>query len=131
MPIEQSRDSKQFAAFELSGWDTNIGGYDSAFGAVTRQTVASMLDAARVTPGMEVLDICCGPGMLAAGALERGAEAIGIDFSVEAVKLARGLVVCTENLDSDVLMMQSADHGVRRDASDLLNRAGDRRIVVQ
>jgi SAM-dependent methyltransferase len=92
MPIEQSRDSKQFAAFELSGWDTNIGGYDSAFGAVTRQTVASMLDAARVTPGMEVLDICCGPGMLAAGALERGAEAIGIDFSVEAVKLARGLV---------------------------------------
>ena len=73
MPIEQSRDSKQFAAFELSGWDTNIGGYDSAFGAVTRQTVASMLDAARVTPGMEVLDICCGPGMLAAGALERGA----------------------------------------------------------
>jgi hypothetical protein len=41
------------------------------------------------------------------------------------------LVVCNENSDSDVLMMQSADHGVRRDASDLLNRAGDRRIVVQ
>ena len=39
MSIEQSRDPKQFAAFELSGWDTNIGGYDAAFGAVTRQTV--------------------------------------------------------------------------------------------
>ena len=39
MPIEQSRDSKQFSAFELSGWDTNIRGYDSAFGAVARQTV--------------------------------------------------------------------------------------------
>ena len=25
MPIEQSRDSKQFSAFELSGWDANIG----------------------------------------------------------------------------------------------------------
>jgi len=92
MPIEQSRDSKQFSAFELSGWDTNIGGYDSAFGAVARQTVGSMLDAARVTRGMRVLDICCGPGMLAAGALECGAEAIGLDFSVEAVELARRLV---------------------------------------
>ena len=45
MPIEQSHDSKQFSAFELSGWDTNIRGYDSAFGAVARQTVEAMLDA--------------------------------------------------------------------------------------
>ena len=92
MPIEQSRDPKQFSAFELSGWDTNISGYDSAFGAVARQTVRPMLDAARVTRGMRVLDVCCGPGMLAAGALERGAEATGLDFSLEAVELARRLV---------------------------------------
>ena len=92
MPIEQSRDSTQFTAFELSGWDTNIVGYDLAFGTVTRQTVGSMLNAARVTRGMRVLDICCGPGMLAAGALESGADAIGLDFSGEAVELARRLV---------------------------------------
>jgi ubiquinone/menaquinone biosynthesis C-methylase UbiE len=92
MPIEQSRDPTQFTAFELSGWDSNIGGYDAAFGAVARQTVQSMLDAARVTPGMQVLDVCCGPGMLAAGALQSGAEAVGLDFSVEAVELARRLV---------------------------------------
>jgi SAM-dependent methyltransferase len=92
MPIEQSRDSKQFSAFELSGWDTNVRGYDLAFGAVARQTVGPMLDAARVTHGTRVLDVCSGPGMLAAGALERGAEAIGLDFAVEAVELARKLV---------------------------------------
>ena len=92
MPIEQSRDPKQFSAFELSGWDDNIRGYDSAFGTVARQTVGPMLDAARVTRGMRVLDICCGPGMLAAGAVERDAEAIGLDFAVEAVELARKLV---------------------------------------
>jgi SAM-dependent methyltransferase len=92
MPIEHSRDSKQFSAFELSGWDTNIRGYDSAFGAVARQTVGSMLDAARVTRGMRVLDVCCGPGMLVAGALERGAGAIGLDFATEAVELARKMV---------------------------------------
>jgi hypothetical protein len=45
MPIEQSRDPKRFSAFELSGWETNIRGYDSAFGAVARQTVGAMLDA--------------------------------------------------------------------------------------
>jgi SAM-dependent methyltransferase len=92
MPIEQSRDSERFSAFELSGWGANIRGYDSAFGAVARQTVEPMLDAARVTRGMRVLDICCGPGMLSAGASERGAEAIGLDFAVEAVELARMLV---------------------------------------
>lgn len=92
MAIEQSRDSKQFSGFELSGWDANIRGYDTAFGSVARQTVGPMLDAARVTRGMRVLDICCGPGMLAAGALERDAEAVGLDFSAQAVELARRLV---------------------------------------
>jgi hypothetical protein len=33
--------------------------------------------------GMRVLDICCGPGMLAAGASERDAEAIGLDFAAD------------------------------------------------
>ncbi len=51
-----------------------------------------MLDAARVTRGMRVLDVCCGPGMLAAAVLERGAEAIGLDFSLAAVELAQKLV---------------------------------------
>jgi SAM-dependent methyltransferase len=92
MPIEQSRDPTKFAAFELSGWDANIRGYDSTFGAVARQTVQPMLDAAHVSRGIEVLDICCGPGMLCAGALQRGARSIGLDFSGEAVELARRLV---------------------------------------
>jgi len=92
MPIEQSRDPQQFSAFELAGWDSNISGYDSAFGAVARQTVGPMLDAALVSRGMRVLDVCCGPGMLSAGALDRGAESVGLDFSAEAVELARKLV---------------------------------------
>jgi SAM-dependent methyltransferase len=51
-----------------------------------------MLDAAGVSRGMKVLDVCCGPGPLAAGALERGAEATGLDLSEAAVELARKLV---------------------------------------
>lgn len=92
MPIERSQDPTQFAAFELSGWDKNIEGYDRAFGDVSRQTVQPLLDAAQVMDNMEVLDVCCGPGMLAAGAVQRDAEAVGIDFSSEAVALAGRLV---------------------------------------
>jgi len=63
MAIERSRDPGSFSAFERSGWNANIRGYDDAFGRVSRQTVEPMLDAAAVTRGMQVLDICCGPGM--------------------------------------------------------------------
>jgi ubiquinone/menaquinone biosynthesis C-methylase UbiE len=92
MPIERSRDSEQFASFELAGWNASIGGYQSSFGAVARQTVEAMLDAGLVKRGMRVLDVCCGPGMLAAGALEPGAAATGLDFSGEAVELAGRMV---------------------------------------
>jgi SAM-dependent methyltransferase len=91
MPIEQSREPNQFADFELAGWESNIAGYDAAFGAVARQTVEAMLDAARVTNGRRVLDVCCGPGMLADGASKRGADATGLDFSVQAIELASRL----------------------------------------
>jgi len=40
----------------------------------------------------------------------------------------RLLAVRAENLNPDVLVMQPANKGVRHDASDLLNRARDRRI---
>src|SRR5262245_39250622 len=47
----------------------------------------------------------------------------------QAVRAA--ILVCTENLDSDVLMMQPADQGMRHNASDPLNWARDRRILSQ
>ena len=39
--------------------------------------------------------------------------------------------VCSENLDSDVLVMQPANQGIRHNASDPLNWARDRRILGQ
>jgi len=42
----------------------------------------------------------------------------------------RGLPVCTENSDSNVLVMQAADQGIRYDASGALNRARDGRVLV-
>jgi hypothetical protein len=42
-----------------------------------------------------------------------------------------GAPVPAENLDPDVLVTQPADQGVRHDASELLNRARDRSVLVQ
>ena len=39
------------------------------------------------------------------------------------------ITVCTENLDSNVLVMQSANQGIRYNASSSLNWARDRRIL--
>jgi ubiquinone/menaquinone biosynthesis C-methylase UbiE len=89
MAIEKSGEPARFAAFEQAGWDANIAGYDRAFGALARRSVPAVLDAAGVARGARVLDVCCGAGLLAAGALERGAEAVGLDFSAPAVALAR------------------------------------------
>ena len=61
-----SRTRSNFRLSNCRAWDTNIHGYNSAFGAVARQTVKPILDAANVKHGKRVLDICCGPGMLAA-----------------------------------------------------------------
>ena len=89
MAIEKSRNPEQFSAFEQVGWDTAIDANERAFGPVSRQTVEPLLDAAGVRPGMLVLDVCTGPGMLVGAAIERGARATGLDFAKEVVELAQ------------------------------------------
>lgn len=89
MTVEVSREPERFSEFERTGWEANIAGYDQAFGSVAGQAVEPMLDAAYVGQGTKVLDLCCGPGFLAAGAMRRGAEATGLDFSATAIELAR------------------------------------------
>jgi ubiquinone/menaquinone biosynthesis C-methylase UbiE len=91
MAIEKSKNPAEFLEFERAGWGKSIIGYDDAFGVVTRLTVEPTLNAANVRAGMRVLDVCCGPGMLAQGAIARGAQAVGLDFS-DVVELARKMV---------------------------------------
>jgi len=80
MEIQKSSAPAAYLAFEKDGWSARIAGYNNTFAAVTGQSVHATLDAARVVPGAKVLDLCCGPGGLAAAALQRGAVAVGLDF---------------------------------------------------
>lgn len=63
--------------------------YDDAFAGLTPQAAGPLLDAAGVRAGIRVLDIAAGPGYVTAAASERGAEAVGIDFSAAMIARAR------------------------------------------
>lgn len=108
-PIEKSAAPRAFQAFELAGWDGCIAGYDRHFAPLTAQSVEATLDAAGVAPGMRVLDVCCGPGLLAAGAAARGARAVGLDFSRAVVALARARVPGAAFLEGDAQALPFED----------------------
>lgn len=86
-----SQASETFRAFEHAGWSRTevCQNYDAHFGDVTRQSVAALLDAARVEGAKRVLDVCTGAGYAAGAAAQRGAVVIGLDFSAMQVQLAR------------------------------------------
>ena len=78
-----------FHAFERAGWERIPEAYQDAFGSLTTQAIEPLLDAARVGPGVRVLDVATGPGYVAAAAAGRGAAAIGLDFSAPMLVEAR------------------------------------------
>lgn len=83
--------TETFRDFEYAGWSNaqTCRDYHHHFGAVTRQSIEALLDAAGVRAGTDVLDVCTGAGYGAGLAAERGAHATGIDFSDAQVELAR------------------------------------------
>ena len=89
MPIQRSNEPDAFSAFERRGWGASIDGYERTFARVTSQTVEATLDAAGVTRGRRLLDVCTGPGLLAAAAAKRGALVAGLDFAEAVVAVAR------------------------------------------
>lgn len=109
MAIEKSNSPAAFLGFERAGWKRSIAAYDEGFGAVSRQTVDTTLDAADVRSGMRMLDVCCGPGMLAAGAVSRGTKAVGLDFPA-VIDLARKLVPGAEFQAGDAQALPFPDN---------------------
>jgi ubiquinone/menaquinone biosynthesis C-methylase UbiE len=82
-------DPRAFHAFERAGWESIPLAYQNAFGTLTTQAIEPLLDAARVGPGVRVLDVATGPGYVAAAAAGRGASVVGVDFSAAMLAEAR------------------------------------------
>ena len=76
-------------AFEHASWQRVAADYGDTFAAATRGFIAPLLDAAHVGAHTRVLDVCCGPGLVAAAAAARGAIAEGVDFSSAMLGIAR------------------------------------------
>ena len=54
-----------------------------------------------------------------------------LEAEILVVPTVNPILLCTENLNPDVVVMKSAKNGVRFDGSGPLNRARDRCILVQ
>jgi SAM-dependent methyltransferase len=77
-----------FREAEHTGWMARAAGYDTLFTSITDQAIGPILSSLGDLRGRTLLDVCCGPGNLAAEAKARGASATGIDFAETMVALA-------------------------------------------
>jgi ubiquinone/menaquinone biosynthesis C-methylase UbiE len=84
-----TEDADRFRTFERQRHDHLATTYRDFFTPVTALAVRSLLDAARVRPAMNLLDVAAGPGVLAAEANALGIEYTGIDLSPGMIELAK------------------------------------------
>jgi SAM-dependent methyltransferase len=89
MPPEGPFDPDSVREFERAGWNRAAARYEDSFATATRQFIDPLLDAAAISTGQRVLDLCCGPGFVGAAAAARGALVIGLDFSTGMLAEAR------------------------------------------
>jgi SAM-dependent methyltransferase len=82
-------DPEAVREFEHAGWQRAAAEYDATFARATAPFVDALLDAAGVTAGMRVLDVCCGTGVVTAAAAARDVDVTGRDFSAAMLAEAR------------------------------------------
>ena len=78
-----------FGEWERTAWEQRAAPYAASLGDLTRGSVGALLDAARVSAGLRVLDVGTGPGFVALAAAARGARVTGADQSAAMVDIAR------------------------------------------
>ncbi len=105
-----SPEAERLRAFERQGHDTLAASYHAFFAAVTALATEPLLDAVGLRPGMRLLDVATGPGVLPAEAASRGARPVGIDLSPQMIELARRLHPGIEFREADVERLPFSDH---------------------
>jgi len=71
-----------YREFERAGWERAAARYSNSFERITAPFAAPLLDAVGAGKNSRLLDIACGTGLVASIAASRGADVIGVDFSV-------------------------------------------------
>jgi SAM-dependent methyltransferase len=103
--------NRDFHEFERRGWanPSVVEGYEAGFGRLTVAVIPVLLDAAAVGTRTRLLDIATGPGYVVAAAVERGAEATGIDFAQGMVDAARERYPGLDFRTGDALALEFED----------------------
>jgi ubiquinone/menaquinone biosynthesis C-methylase UbiE len=102
-------DPQGIRAFEHASWQRVAADYGDTFAAATRGFIDPLLDAAHVRADMRVLDVCCGPGLVAGAAAARGARVAGVDFSSAMLAIARAAQPRIEFYQGDAEALPFAD----------------------
>jgi ubiquinone/menaquinone biosynthesis C-methylase UbiE len=100
-----------FTRFEHEGWERVADKYDSAWSSVTLQFIPYLIKDARVSAGMSLLDVACGPGYVSAAAKKLGAIPTGVDFSEKMIAIARTALPPIAFIQADVQSLPFADGG--------------------
>ena len=97
-------------AFEHTGWEKAAPAYGDTFAAASGEYADALLDAADIRPGFQVLDLCCGPGLVTGAAARRGAAASGLDFSPAMLTEARAAYpgLCFHEGDAEAVPLADA-----------------------
>lgn len=90
-----------FKTFERDGYSRVAESYANKTAKVTAQANSAVLNAVDTGAGTTFLDVACGPGLLSAQAIERGANVTAVDFSPNMVAIARARNQEAEILEAD------------------------------
>jgi SAM-dependent methyltransferase len=101
-------DPEAVRTFEHARWQRAALAYESSFATATRQFVDALLDAAGIAAGTRMLDIACGPGVVAARAIARGALVRGLDFSPAMLAIAAARGIAADEGDAESLPYSGA-----------------------
>lgn len=100
---------EDFRSQELRGWDKRANVYEGLTARATTQAIPALLTGVRARVGLQILDICTGPGFAAGAADAIGATAKGIDFAPSMVDTARQRFPQLEFRVGDALALEEPD----------------------
>lgn len=109
MLCDVMRGGDDFTRFEHVGWERVADKYDSVWSSLTRQFIPYLISAAKVSPGMSVLDVACGPGYVSAAVKRLGAVPTGIDFSETMIAIAKTMFPDISFLQGDAQELPFGD----------------------
>lgn len=101
--------TEDFRAFIHAGWERAARNYDAAWSELMSPFAARLVAALGVGVGTRLLDLACGPGYVAEAAHALGANATGVDFSNEMVRVARARNPGIEFRQGDALALDFPD----------------------